>query len=714
VPSLHVTTVTTGVEQDPDGYSVVVDGGAGRQIGLASSIQVGSLGDGPHTVELRDVATNCAVQGSNPRSAQVTSGSTAEVGFVIECRPTTGGIRVTTTTTGLDQDEDGYVVVIEGDARETDANGSITYGEMPAGSRVVELLGVVANCTADTPTFTRVTVTGGDTVEVAFGFTCTTRQPNTGTLQVTTTTTGPSPDPDGYEVSVDDGVPSVIPPTGSVLFPGVAAGTRIVAISGVAANCAVAGANPKSVTVTGTAVAVLPFAIVCTTPPPTTGTLRVTTATGGADPDPNGYALAVDGGTAQPIGRNAIVSISSLSAGSHALLLSDVAANCTVGDNPRTVMIPAGSVADVTFTVTCVPATGTIATTTVTTGASLDVDGYVARVDGGAGKEIPVNGTVTRAGLVPGAHTVKLDNVAANCQVQGENPQSVVVAGNATTAVTFTVICAATTGTLAVTVAGLPPGAAAAVTVTGPANYSASVPGNTTLLGLAPGQYTVNAADVTVAPDTYTPSSRQQVVDVSAGGSPAVTVTYSRGPGGSVNLRIGGMYITQATQTLHDSVPLVKERDGYLRVFVVASQENSIAPAVRVRLYQNGTLVSTLRIAAPAASTPTLVQESSLGASWNVRLPGSLIQPGLAVLADVDPDAQVSESNETDNAFPVNGSPMAMAVRRASPFAVRLVPVQVGSGGLTGDVSSATIDQFLEPTLRRFPLPGYDAPGLHQ
>ncbi len=711
VPSLHVTTTTSGVDQDADGYFVAVDNGTERPIGTGDELGIASLSVGSHIVTLTGVAPNCTVLGENPRAVQVSSDRQTEVPFSIECRPFNGAVRVVTTTTGPDQDVDGYVLVVDGDAHEIGSNTSVVVDEVPAGSRIVEILGVAANCVARTSTFIRLTLIGGDTVEVSFSFDCSSRQPETGTLQVSTTTTGPSPDPDGYLVSVDDGPPTTIPTNGNALLTGVLVGTRLVGVSGVAGNCAVSGPNPRSATVSGTEVVVLTFSVVCTTPPPSTGSLRITTATTGDDPDPDGYTISVDNGVPQPVGANATISIASVAAGLHTVTLSGLAPNCTSADNPRSVTVPAGGPLATTFGVACVPATGTIATTTVTTGGSIDPDGYVARVDGGAGKEVPPNGTVTRAGLVPGPHTVQLDNVAENCQVQGENPQTAAVSGNATTPVTFQVTCAATTGVLSLSVTGLPGGVSAAVAVTGPNDYHAPVTSSTTLPDLVPGDYAVSAAEVTVGADTYRPSLSQQTITVAAGAALSLTITYSRA-GGVINLRIDGSYLTQATQRPDATVPLVEGRAGHLRVFVVASGQNTLAPEVRVRLYQDGVQVSTLRIAAPASSTPTFLQESPLTTSWNVRIPGNLIKPGLALLAEVDPDGQIAESDETDNMFPLSGAPKTLQVRHASALALRVVPVQVGPGGLTGDVTSTTLGRFLVETSGMYPLPAIDA-DLH-
>src|SRR5712691_883537 len=91
-----------------------------------------------------------------------------------------------------------------------------------------------------------------------------------------------------------------------------------------------------------------------TAPPPTTGDLTVTTSTSGASPDPDGYTFAVDGGSSQAIGINASVTVNGLTAGSHTVALSGLAANCSVsGGTSQTVTVTAGQTVTATFTVSC-------------------------------------------------------------------------------------------------------------------------------------------------------------------------------------------------------------------------------------------------------------------------------------------------------------------------------------------------------------------------
>src|SRR5436309_14795562 len=81
----------------------------------------------------------------------------------------------------------------------------------------------------------------------------------------------------------------------------------------------------------------LVLAVACSEPlGPRIGDVRLTVATTGADLDPDGYAIALDGGAAMAVAVNDSKMISGLSAGSHSALLNGLAANCTVsGANPR-------------------------------------------------------------------------------------------------------------------------------------------------------------------------------------------------------------------------------------------------------------------------------------------------------------------------------------------------------------------------------------------
>ena len=111
---LRVDVSTTGQDLDPNGFTVVVDETTQQSVSANGSRTFENLPVGSHSVELRDVAGNCAVNGSNPRSVDVgTDGGTAL--FLVTCEggAPTADLQVNVTTTGNDLDSDGYTVLLD-------------------------------------------------------------------------------------------------------------------------------------------------------------------------------------------------------------------------------------------------------------------------------------------------------------------------------------------------------------------------------------------------------------------------------------------------------------------------------------------------------------------------------------------------------------------------------------------------------------------------
>ena len=269
-------------------------------------------------------------------------------------------------------------------------------------------------------------------------------EPDDGALEVTTSTSGDDQDPDGYTFAVDGGSAQAIGTNAVVTVPNLAAGDHQVSLSGVAANCTVGGANPRTVSVPSGGTAQTTFSVTCEALPPTVGQLDVVTTTSGEDLDPDGYSVSVGGGAATPIGVEDTLSFPGLTPGDYEVLLSSVAANCTVeGDNPRTVAVSAGATAETTFAITCAETEGALDVVTTTSGEDLDPDGYAVSVGGGSPTAIGVEDTLSFPDLTPGDYEVELSGVAANCSVGGDNPRTVAVSAGATAETTFAVTCSA-------------------------------------------------------------------------------------------------------------------------------------------------------------------------------------------------------------------------------------------------------------------------------
>jgi hypothetical protein len=352
------------------------------------------------------------------------------------------------------------------------------------------------------------------------------------------------------------------------------------------------------------------------------------------------------------------------------------------------------------------PSTGSLAVQV--TGLPAGTSANLA-VTGPEGFDRTLSSSETLTALTPGSYTVAASDVTSGNSSYVATPasQSVTV-GPSDTPSSAAVTYGPVDGALTVTVVGLPPGTSAAITVSGPNGFSQPVTATQTLTGLAPGSYVVDAAAVSSGGAQYTGNPATQTVSVAAGTTASAGVAYTTGVATGLNLRIDGLYLTQSVQTYSGSMPLVKGRDGYLRVFVTASQVNASAPTVRVRFYNNGVLASTVLINAPGASVPQSPNEGTLNSSWNIPVSKALIQPNLSILADVDPTNAVAESDEADNAFPASGTPLALDVRTTSTFSVHLIPVRQSANGLLGNVSLANKDQFLTTTMKIHPLAAYD------
>lgn len=622
--------------------------------------------------------------------------------------PTTGSVQVTTSTTGAEPDPDGYTLTVDDvEVRAIGRAAAAVIEDLEPGTHRIGLAGVSPNCEVQEDNPRSVTVVAGETAAEAFSVVCAEAPPATGGLSVTTVTTGASPDPDGYNVTVDGGQGQPIGAAGSLAIADLGAGNHEVGLSGVAANCAVAGENPRTVGVVAGTVVPVAFSIECEALPPGAGTITVTTETGGAGADPDGYTFSIGGGDPQPIGASASVSVAGVPAGETTVELSGLAANCGLaGANPRSATVPAGGGVEVTFVITCAAGTGTLVVTTESTGSPPDPSGYAVSVDGAAAVAMAVNASRTFGGLVPGVHTVSIGGVASNCTVQGQNPRSVTITAAQTATLTFAVRCAATTGGLAVTISGLPPNTDAAVTVTGPDDGSRAVTATTTLEDLPPGEYRVNADDVSAGAARYTASPATRTVTVAAGETATATVTYVETAGSTLNLWIAGLHLTQSVQTFGNEVPLVAGRDALLRVTALANRTNTERARVLARLFQGGAVVGTLTMDSPADTVPTGRSDGVLTTTWNVTVPASLIRPGLEVVAEVDPDDAIEEADETDNGFPAGGR-LAVRVRNAPPLAITLVPVRQSATQLQGDVSAQNSREYLDLTGRMYPLPGH-------
>ena len=239
-----------------------------------------------------------------------------------------------------------------------------------------------------------------------------------------------------------------------------------------------------------------------------------------------------------------------------------------------------------------------------------------------------------------------------------------------------------TSGSLAITVTGLPPSnTVQSVTVTGPGGFLQRTGQTITMRGLAAGTYNVAATTVTgTCPNVYTTTNTSQNFDVGIGSTTDASVAYVNAPqsAADLNLQVQKLYLMQASQNYEGTVPIIAGKPALLRVFGVANQCNTAKPSVRITTSTG--FVQT--ITAPEDSVRLVQDESRQFTSWNVVIPGANVQTGMTVFAEMDVTGIVTEANESDNRFPAAGGQL-IDVKTLAPLGVRLVPIF--QNGVTGE-----------------------------
>ncbi len=134
------------------------------------------------------------------------------------------------------------------------------------------------------------------------------------------------------------------------------------------------------------------------------------------------------------------------------------------------------------------------------------------------------------------------------------------------------------------------------------------------------------------------------------------------------------VYLTQAVQSREFPVPLVAGREALLRVFVTAPRATSERiPAVRARFYQGNAEIHISEIPASATRIPTQVDESSLSKSSLAVIPGSVVQPGLEMVVEIDPEGELDPATGITRRIPETGR-ISVNVAVMPPYSLTVIP----------------------------------------
>ncbi len=175
-----------------------------------------------------------------------------------------------------------------------------------------------------------------------------------------------------------------------------------------------------------------------------------------------------------------------------------------------------------------------------------------------------------------------------------------------------------------------------------------------------------------------------------------------------LDFHVEKVQLTQSTQTLDNTVPIIAGKPGLIRVFVLANQTYAAtAPTVQVTLLNNGVAVGGYPKAATYSGTgvPTTVDESLLTKSWNLVVPATdLTTPGISgysVTATVNSGGVIAECDTTNNTTTV-----ALSGTTVPTFKTTIFPVVLSSG--TGNITAGNKDAWVARLVKMYPVGSSD------
>ena len=133
-------------------------------------------------------------------------------------------------------------------------------------------------------------------------------------------------------------------------------------------------------------------------------------------------------------------------------------------------------------------------------------------------------------------------------------------------------------------------------------------------------------------------------------------------------------YLTQAVQSLEYPVSLVAGEPALLRVFVTASEAtDATIPPVRATFYHDESEVHAVDLPRGSAAIPVEIEEGELAKSANADIPGQLVQPGLEMVIEIDPDGTLDPGLDVQRRIPETGR-QAVDVRDMPTMHLTVIP----------------------------------------
>ena len=133
-------------------------------------------------------------------------------------------------------------------------------------------------------------------------------------------------------------------------------------------------------------------------------------------------------------------------------------------------------------------------------------------------------------------------------------------------------------------------------------------------------------------------------------------------------------YLVQASQSREYPVPVVADKKALLRVFVTATRPTTeTLPPATATFYVDDDETYSVEIDGTSEPIPTEIVEGSLDKSLNVTIPDSVIEEGLSVVIEIDPDSTIDAEILTAKRIPESGD-LDLGVKGVPDFEFTAIP----------------------------------------
>jgi len=141
----------------------------------------------------------------------------------------------------------------------------------------------------------------------------------------------------------------------------------------------------------------------------------------------------------------------------------------------------------------------------------------------------------------------------------------------------------------------------------------------------------------------------------------------------SVKLSVPVFYFNQVNQHTDGTVPILANRKAVLRVFPTGDEVSYFRPNVRADFYRNDAVVHTAVMPAGADELLSEVREGSLVTSYNAEIPGDVLQPGVEMVIEVDPENVIPRKAGSQTRIPEQGT-LPLDIIALKNFHIVIVP----------------------------------------